>query len=95
MSKITSGDVEKVAKLARLNLSKDEIDSYTNQLEKILDYIEQLDSVNTEGIPPTTRAVEVINKVRDDKVDKTTVREELLDLAPLREGDFFKVPKIL
>ena len=46
-------------------------------------------------MPPTTRAVEVVNVTRDDAVVATDVREELLDQAPLREGDFFRVPKIL
>ena len=57
--------------------------------------MDQLQSVNTEGVPPTTRAVEVVNATREDKVEPTKVREELLDQAPLREGDFFRVPKIL
>ena len=49
----------------------------------------------SEGVPPTTRAVEVVNVTRDDAVTPTPVREELLDLAPEREGDFLRVPKIL
>ena len=57
--------------------------------------MDQLQGVDTEGVPPTTRAVEVINATREDKVEPTQVREELLDQAPLREGDFFRVPKIL
>ena len=57
--------------------------------------MEQLQGVDTEGVAPTTRAVEVINATREDKVEPTQVREELLDQAPLREGDFFRVPKIL
>jgi aspartyl-tRNA(Asn)/glutamyl-tRNA(Gln) amidotransferase subunit C len=51
--------------------------------------------VDTEGVEPTTRAVEVVNVSRDDAVEPTPVREELLDLAPQREGDFFRVPQIL
>ena len=57
--------------------------------------MDQLQGVDTEGVAPTTRAVEVINATREDKVEPTQVREELLDQAPLREGDFFRVPKIL
>jgi len=51
--------------------------------------------VDTEGVPPTTRAVEVVNVTREDVVTPTSVREELLDEAPQREGDFIRVPKIL
>jgi aspartyl-tRNA(Asn)/glutamyl-tRNA(Gln) amidotransferase subunit C len=46
-------------------------------------------------VPATTRAVEVVNVCRPDQVEPTSVRQELLDLAPQREGDFFRVPKIL
>ena len=95
MSKINSKDVRKVAQLARLDLPEEDINTYTKQLEKILGYVAQLEQVNTTDIPPTTRAVEVLNVTREDTVINTSVREELLDLAPQREGDFFRVPKIL
>ena len=95
MSKITSDDVRKVATLARLQLPEDLIDMYTSQLEKILDYVDQLEKVDTKDVPPTTRAVEVVNVLRDDIIKDTEVREELINLAPNREGDFFRVPKIL
>ena len=51
--------------------------------------------MDTEGVEPTTRAVEVVNVTRADVVEPTPVRDELLNLAPQREGDFFRVPKIL
>ena len=95
MSKITADDVCKVAKLARLDLPEDTIATYTGQLERILDYVDQLQAVDTEGVPPTTRAVEVVNVTRADTVVPTEVREDLLDQAPQREGDFFRVPKIM
>ena len=95
MSKITADDVRKVAKLARLDLPEDTIATYTGQLERILDYVDQLQADNTEGVAPTTRAVEVVNATREDIVVDTDVRQELLDQAPQREGDFFRVPKIL
>ena len=95
MSNITADDVRKVAHLARLDLPEDTIATYTGQLERILDYVDQLQAVDTEGVPATTRAVEVVNVTREDIVQPTEVREALLDQAPLREGDFFRVPKIL
>ena len=55
----------------------------------------QLEQVDTTGVPETTRAVEVTNVTRQDGVDPTPVREEILNQAPQREGDFFRVPKIL
>ena len=95
MTQISSEDVRKVAKLARLELKKEEMNNYASQLKKILGYVAQLEKVDTNEIEPTTRAVEVVNVLRNDSVIQTTSREELLDLAPLREGDFFRVPKIL
>ena len=95
MSDITADDVRKVAHLARLDLPPETIATYTGQLERILDYVDQLQAVDTEGVPATTRAVEVVNVTREDTVEATEVREALLDQAPLREGDFFRVPKIL
>ncbi|MEB3167338.1 MAG: Asp-tRNA(Asn)/Glu-tRNA(Gln) amidotransferase subunit GatC [Cyanobium sp.] len=95
MSRITADDVRKVAQLARLDLPESAIATYTTQLERILDYVAQLQAVDTEGVEPTTRAVEVLNVTREDRVEPTEAREALLELAPQREGDFFRVPRIL
>jgi len=95
MSRISADDVRKVAQLARLELAEDKVATYTAQLERILDYVAQLERVDTEGVAPTTRAVEVVNVTREDRIEATPVREQLLDLAPQREGDFFRVPRIL
>ncbi|MFN6343784.1 MAG: Asp-tRNA(Asn)/Glu-tRNA(Gln) amidotransferase subunit GatC [Cyanobium sp.] len=95
MSRISVDDVRKVAQLARLDLPEEKIATYTSQLERILEYVAHLEAVDTEGVPATTRAVEVVNVSRDDRIEPTPVREQLLDLAPQREGDFFRVPRIL
>ncbi|MCP9775867.1 Asp-tRNA(Asn)/Glu-tRNA(Gln) amidotransferase subunit GatC [Cyanobium sp. WAJ14-Wanaka] len=95
MSKISADDVRKVAQLARLALPEEKIATYTGQLERILGYVAHLEQVDTEGVPPTTRAVEVVNVTRQDSVEPTGVRDDLLNLAPQREGDFFRVPRIL
>ena len=95
MTKITSQDVLKVAKLSRLEISESDVELFTSQLEKILGYVAQLEQVDTSGIEPTTSAVEVVNVVREDDVYTAKIREDLLDQAPQREGSFFRVPKIL
>ena len=95
MSRISADDVRKVAKLARLDLADEKITTYTNQLESILDYVSQLQAVDTTDVPPTTRAVEVVNVTREDGVTPTQVREEILNQAPQREQNFYRVPKIL
>ena len=97
MTRITLDDVRKVAKLCRLVIPEDDIEKYSNQLEGILEYIAQLERIDTLNVPPTTRAVEVVNVFREDAVvsSSSDIRDKILDLAPQREGEFFRVPKIL
>ena len=95
MTKITKEDVKKVANLARLELNEDEINNQAAQLEKILEYIKQLEKIDTNDIPCTTRAIEVINVFRKDEKKSSNCKEELLDLGPSREDKYFKVPKII
>ena len=65
MPKISSSDVRKVAHLARLELPEDQIETYTSQIEEILSYVDQLQEIDTQNVHPTTRAVEVINEMRE------------------------------
>ena len=95
MVKITKEEVKKVAHLARLELNKDEINNHAKQLEKILEYIKQLEKIDTEDVPCTTRAIEVINVFRKDQKKNYESTEKLLDLGPSREDKYFKVPKIM
>ncbi len=95
MKRISSDEVKKVAALARLELNESEIQQHVEQLEKILGYIKQLEKINTDNIPCTTRAIEVINVLRKDENKEFENSEELLDLAPSRENKFFRVPKII
>ena len=95
MTKITKEEVKKVAHLARLELNENEINNHAEQLEKILGYIKDLEKIDTNDIPCTTRAIEVTNVFRNDEKKSSECIEELLDLAPSREDKFFKVPKII
>ena len=95
MAKINKEEVKKVAQLARLELNENEINKHAEQLEKILEYIEQLELIDTENIPCTTRAIEVTNVFRKDEKKNYDDVEEILELSPSREDKFFKVPKIM
>ena len=95
MTKITKDEVRKVAELARLELNENEINNHAEQLEKILEYIKQLEEIDTNEVPCTTRAIEVTNVFRKDKKQNFDCKEELLDFAPSREDEYFKVPKII
>ncbi len=91
---LTKQQVEHVAKLARLDLTEEEKELYTKQLSKILDYIDQLNEVNTEGIEPMTQPIPTVNGMREDIVKKQLDRSEVLSNAPHEEYGFFRVPKI-
>ena len=87
--------VHKVALLARLELTPEEEAQFTTQLSSILEYFEQLSELDTENVPPTTRAIEISNITRPDALKPSPDREALLKEAPEQEGDFFRVPQIL
>jgi aspartyl-tRNA(Asn)/glutamyl-tRNA(Gln) amidotransferase subunit C len=87
--------VQKVARLARLELTSTEEEQFTTQLGSILDYFEQLGELDVKGVEPTTRAINVSNVTRADELVVYPDREALLQAAPDAEGDFFKVPQIL
>ena len=95
MKKITKEEVKKVAQLARLELNEDEITNHAEQLENILEYIKQLEKIDTDDIPCTTRAIEVTNVFRKDEKKNSDCTNELLELGPSREDKYFKVPKII
>lgn len=93
--KIDRQQVRKVAHLARLELKPEEEEKFTTQLSSILEYFEQLSELDTETVPPTTRAIDVSNITRDDQLEPFPHREEILSSAPEQDGEFFKVPKIM
>ena len=95
MSRISREEVSKVAELAKLKLNEEQLENHATQIEKILEYINQLEKIDTTNVPCTTRAIEVTNVVRSDINEKYKNRDEILNLAPSREDDFFKVPKII
>ncbi|MDX2240417.1 MAG: Asp-tRNA(Asn)/Glu-tRNA(Gln) amidotransferase subunit GatC [Leptolyngbyaceae cyanobacterium bins.302] len=92
---LTREQVRKVALLARLELTPEEEEKFTSQLSNILDYFEQLSELDVTDVPPTTRAIDVSNVTRQDALQPYPNREEILDGAPDRDGEFFKVPKII
>jgi aspartyl-tRNA(Asn)/glutamyl-tRNA(Gln) amidotransferase subunit C len=93
--KITREEVLHVASLARLKLSPEEEEMLTGQLDKILQYVEKLDQLDTSNVEPLAHAVDVVNAFREDRVVPFPLRDRLLSNAPARENTFFKVPKII
>ncbi len=91
---ISTDDVKHVAKLARLELTDDEINKYSKQLGGILKYVEQMNEVDTTGIEPMPHAIPVYNVMREDVVKYEQTKDELMANAPYEEDGFFRVPKI-
>ncbi len=87
--------VRHVAFLARLQLTSEEEAQFTQQLDSILSYVEQLQELDTEGIDPTFHAVDVEQILRADDVNPWPDLDAILDGAPEREEQFFRVPRIL
>jgi len=92
---ISREDVEHVATLARLGLTDDEIDRMQGQLNRILEAIGQLQSVDTSAVGPTAQVIALENVMRDDATRPGLSREAALANAPLREGAHLRVPVVL
>ncbi|OIP81382.1 hypothetical protein AUK45_01530 [Candidatus Peregrinibacteria bacterium CG2_30_44_17] len=97
MSKITKEQVEKVAKLARLNLTPDELNKFADQLSSIFEHVDILSEVDTDGTQPTSQVTGLTNVMRDDEVDSDFCsKDELLAVTPLPvERGQIKVKKVL
>ncbi len=92
---LTSDDVAKVALLARLRLSPEELALFTSQLNSIVDFVAQLQEPDTAGVEPLAHGVEVRNVFRDDVLGPSLPREKALANAPKRNADGFLVPAVL
>ena len=92
--KISPQEVEKIGKLAKITLSKEEVKKMSKDLTAVLDYVEKLDEVNTDKVEPTNQVTGLLNIRRKDKVDYDFEQSDMLESAPEVEGDLIKVKKI-
>ncbi|NLE57480.1 MAG: Asp-tRNA(Asn)/Glu-tRNA(Gln) amidotransferase subunit GatC [Planctomycetes bacterium] len=93
--KIDEAQVRHIGHLSRLNPTDDEVRLFSGQLSAILEYVEQLDEVDTTDVPPTAHALPVHNVFRTDEPRRSLSPDQALANAPQREGSFFAVPKVL
>ena len=93
--KITTAEVEHVAHLARLNLSAEELEKMTTQLDTILSYVAQLEELDTEGIEPITHAFAITNAFREDLVLESLKPQESLRNCAHKNNEAFIVPRII
>lgn len=96
---VTIKDVEHVAKLARLEFTEEEKEMFTRQLNKILEYMEKLNELDTSNVEPLSHVIELspgkVGMFREDKARPSYPVEEVLKNAPSRTEKFFKVPKVI
>ena len=92
---VTIKEVERVAKLARLEFTPQEMEKLAGEMNEILQYMEKLNELDTENVEPLSQVIERSNVFRDDVVKPSYPREEMLKNAPAHNDEFFKVPKVI
>ena len=95
MSRVTPEEVRHVARLAHIALSDAEVAQFQQQLAHILEYIEQLQTINTDAVEPTSHVLPLKNVLRDDVARPCLPAETVAALAPARQGPFIKVPRVI
>jgi aspartyl-tRNA(Asn)/glutamyl-tRNA(Gln) amidotransferase subunit C len=92
---VTKKDVEKIAELARLKFSEEELENFTPQMNEILSYMDKLNELDTENVKPLSHPVEQTNVFREDELKPSISTEEALKNAPSKDEHHFKVPKVI
>ena len=95
MAKLSKGEVEKIAKLSKLNLTEKELAEFSKDLESILEAFKDLQKVPTKGVKPSTHPLGQKNVTREDKVEPSLSQKEALANAKQKEGGYFKGPKVV
>lgn len=92
---ISNEIVKKSARLARLNLTLDEVDRFTEQLSLVVEAFAKLQEVDTTGVEPMVTPIEIVQRLRPDEVHPWGGEDEVLANAPERRGNLFKVPPVV
>jgi aspartyl-tRNA(Asn)/glutamyl-tRNA(Gln) amidotransferase subunit C len=92
---IDRSDVERIAHLARLALDEQDIPAYTKNLSSILDLVDEMQQINTDGIEPLAHPLDAIQRLRIDEVSESDQREKLQAVSPAVENGLFLVPKVI
>ena len=92
---ISSADVDKIAKLAKLDFSEDEREKFTSQLSDIISYMEKLNQLDTKDVEPLAHVNDLMNVSREDKSRPSMEKEEVFKNSPQNDNEFFLVPKVL
>ena len=95
MAGISRDEVAHVARLARLELTDEELDRVTGELAAVLEHAADVAALDTAGVPPTAHPLPLVNVLRDDVAGPSLDRDEVLSQAPAAEDGRFRVPRIL
>lgn len=87
--------VRKTASLARLEFSESDFDKIVSKSKSVLDYVNELSKLNTDGIEPTSHAVDIKSNLREDKVENPIYAKDIMKAAPQVDGNFLQVPKVI
>lgn len=93
--KVDKETIRKIAHLARLEFTPEEEESFTSDFNKILDWMDKLNQVDTENVEPLIHMSEEVNVLREDSCENTLPHAEALANAPKKDSDYFRVPKFL
>ena len=92
---IERGDVEKIAYLARIQVTESELDKVTADLSRILDLVDQMGAVSTEGVEPLSNPLDMVQRLRADEVTESSQRDQFQAIAPATEAGLYLVPKVI
>lgn len=95
MPEISRDEVAHVARLARIELSEDELDTFTGQLARVLDHARDVEALDVADVPPTAHPYPLVNVLRADEPEACLSRDEVLAAAPVAEEGQFRVPPVL
>jgi aspartyl-tRNA(Asn)/glutamyl-tRNA(Gln) amidotransferase subunit C len=93
--RITKEEVEHIAQLAHIELTEEEKEVFTEQFNEILEFFRKIDEVDTANVPPMYHVLDIVNVYREDEVEETLPKENVLENAPKKEERFFKSPRIV
>ena len=92
---INKEEIKKIAHLARINVSQEELEQVEKKLDGIMTLIEKMQEVNTKSIEPMSHALDIDQPLREDKVTEKDIRDKSLSLAPHADNNLFIVPQVI
>ena len=93
--KITPEEISHVANLARLHMTRPEVEEMAIELDEILTYVAKLNELDTQGVSPTTHAISIVNAFREDEVKPSLEHDKALANGPDQNGESYVVPRVI